>query len=74
MPSSAANHDRVDREESFEAKLSQLEDIVDSLEKDLPPLEEALEAYERGVKIADACLEQLRQAELRIEEISLNSD
>lgn len=55
----------------FEARLRQLEAIVEQLENDMPPLKEALASYEEGVTIARDCLEQLDQAELRIRNLKL---
>ena len=56
---------------TFEAQIKKLESIVDQLENDMPPLDEALSAYEAGVTIAKDCLERLDQAELRIKSLKL---
>ena len=66
-PLDAAPPDAV----TFEQALSRLEAIVESLEGDLPNLEEALQAYEEGVGLAQLCLERLRRAELRVQELAL---
>lgn len=55
--------------DSFESRLKKLESIVETLEHETPPLEDALKAYEEGVKLARGCLEQLEQAELRVRTI-----
>lgn len=57
--------------ETFEAQIKALESIVESLEDDMPPLDEALASYEKGVGIAKNCLERLEQAELRIKSLKL---
>ena len=57
--------------QTFEEKLSALEKIVETLEEDMPPLEEALTSYEQGVHIAKDCLERLEKAELRIKSLKL---
>ena len=57
--------------ESFEGKLRALESIIELLENDMPPLEEALSSYEQGVAIAKECLERLDKAELRIRNLKL---
>ena len=55
----------------FEVQLKELESIVDRLENDMPPLDEALEVYETGVLIAKDCLERLDKAELKIKNLKL---
>ena len=61
-----------EQEDSFEERLTKLESIVNLLENETPPLEEALNSYEKGVEIAKACLKQLEQAELRVRTIRLD--
>ena len=56
---------------TFEAALQRLETLVSALEDDEAPLDEALAAYEEGVRLAQHCLERLRTAELRVQELSL---
>ena len=55
------------KEIAFETALKKLEDIVSKLENGDLPLEEALKAYEEGVRMADACSKRLGEAEKRIE-------
>ena len=50
--------------------MKRLEQIVLELEQGEQELETALESYEEGIKLAHRCLEQLKAAELRIEELS----
>ena len=57
--------------QTFEEQLKALESIVDTLENDMPPLEEALSSYEQGITIARDCLERLEKAELRIKSLKL---
>ena len=52
---------------SFEAGLQQLETIVKEMESGELPLERALELFERGMKLSDACRKQLEEAETRVE-------
>jgi exodeoxyribonuclease VII small subunit len=52
---------------SFEAGLQQLEAIVKEMEGGDLPLERALELFERGMKLSEACRKQLEEAETRIE-------
>ncbi len=52
---------------SFEACLEELEKTVKELESGELPLERALELYEKGVALAEACRKQLEEAEMRVE-------
>ena len=52
---------------SFEAGLQQLESIVKEMEGGELPLERAVELFERGMKLSDACRKQLEEAETRVE-------
>lgn len=58
-------------DQSFEEILRRLEQIVEDLEDDPPGLEEALDAYEDGVALANECLERLEEAEQRVSELSV---
>ena len=51
----------------FEAGLQQLETIVKEMESGELPLERALELFERGMKLSEACRKQLEEAETRVE-------
>ncbi len=59
---------------SFEDTLDRLEEIVERLEDDPPPLDEALDAYEEGVALANDCLSRLDDAEQRVSELSIEGD
>jgi exodeoxyribonuclease VII small subunit len=52
---------------SFEQGLQQLETIVKEMESGELPLERALDLFERGMKLSDACRKQLEEAETRVE-------
>ena len=52
---------------SFEDGLQQLEAIVKDMEGGDLPLERALELFERGMKLSEACRKQLEEAETRVE-------
>jgi exodeoxyribonuclease VII small subunit len=54
-------------EPSFEVSLAELEKVVQELEGGELPLERALELFERGVQLSDACRKQLEAAETRVE-------
>lgn len=55
---------------SFEKSLEELESVVKQLESGDLPLEQALQLFERGVQLSDACRQQLQQAETRVEVLS----
>jgi len=52
---------------SFEIALKELEGIVKQLETGEAKLEEALELFERGVKLTKYCSQKLDEAEKKIE-------
>jgi exodeoxyribonuclease VII small subunit len=54
---------------SFEEALSRLESLVDRLEHGDLALEDALTAFEEGVRLTRRCAGQLEQAERRIDEL-----
>lgn len=57
----------IRQEESFEASLKELESIVETLERGDLPLEQALQLFERGVKLSRACQQRLDEAERKVE-------
>jgi exodeoxyribonuclease VII small subunit len=56
--------------QSFEAQLARLSELTEKLEAGDLPLEEALGAYEEGIRISRALITQLEAAEKRIEILS----
>jgi exodeoxyribonuclease VII small subunit len=58
---------------TFEKALADLEGIVQRLERGDVPLEESVTIYERGEALKRRCDELLRQAEARVEKITLDS-
>jgi exodeoxyribonuclease VII small subunit len=58
---------------SFEKALAELEQIVQKLERGDVPLEESVAIYERGEALKKRCEELLRQAEARVEKITLDA-
>jgi exodeoxyribonuclease VII small subunit len=56
----------------FEQALKELESIVDRLERGDVELEASIQIYERGEALRAHCDGLLRQAEARVEKISLN--
>jgi exodeoxyribonuclease VII small subunit len=55
----------------FEAALTELEQIVDQLEKGAVSLDDSIKLYERGEALKTHCDELLKNAEMRIEKITL---
>ncbi len=58
----------------FERALAELEEIVTKLERGSVPLEESITIYERGEALKKHCEALLRNAEMRIEKITLGAD
>ena len=57
----------------FERAIEELESIVKRLEEGKVPLEESVAIYERGEALKRRCDELLRQAEARVEKITLDA-
>ena len=57
----------------FETAIAELESIIKRLEAGQVPLEESVQIYERGEALKRRCEELLRQAEARVEKITLDS-
>lgn len=56
---------------SFESALQELEGIVRDLETGKAALEESITAYERGVALKSHCEKKLREAQSKIEKITV---
>lgn len=54
----------------FEQSLIELEQLVDTMESGELSLEQALKAFERGVKLTRECQQSLRAAEQKVEQLS----
>ncbi|MCG8447102.1 MAG: exodeoxyribonuclease VII small subunit [Hyphomicrobiales bacterium] len=59
---------------TFEQALSELETIVQKLERGDVPLEESITIYERGDALKKRCDALLKQAEAKVEKITLSAD
>ncbi len=59
---------------SFETALAELEMIVRDLETGKTSLEDSINAYERGVALRTHCEKKLREAQAKIEKITVNAD
>ena len=69
----AANKHTDIRAMSFETALKELETIVGRLEKGDVALEESITIYERGEALKEHCDRLLKQAEARVEKLTLNA-
>lgn len=59
---------------TFEAALTELESIVRELETGKAALEDSIKSYERGTALRQHCETKLREAQAKIEKISVNKD
>ena len=59
---------------SFEEALGELESIVGALESGKAPLEDSIKNYERGIALKQHCETKLREAQLKIEQITVGPD
>lgn len=57
----------------FERAIDELESIVKDLEAGKVPLEKSVELYERGEALKRRCEDLLRQAEARVQKITLDA-
>lgn len=57
------------KKEKFEEALQKLEAIVTKMEEGDLPLEEALKAFEEGVRLAKFCTSKLDEAERKVEKL-----
>ena len=61
--------DDKDKLKDFEKSLQQLEKIVSNMESGELGLEESLQQFENGIKLAKSCQDTLANAELRVEQL-----
>lgn len=59
---------------SFEDALTELERIVRELESGKGDLETSIEAYEKGMILKQHCETKLKEAQAKIEKITINED
>ena len=59
---------------SFEAALTELETIVRGLEAGETELEKSITAYERGIALKKHCEAKLKDAQAKIEKITVAAD
>lgn len=54
---------------NFEKSLTELEDLVESMEQGDLSLEEALKAFEKGIALASSCQQSLQKAEQKVTQL-----
>ena len=59
---------------SFEQALGEFENIVRGLEAGETELEKSITAYERGIALKKHCEAKLKDAQAKIEKITVNAD
>lgn len=72
-PQAAKSHADI-RDMSFERALKELESIVGRLERGDVELEESISIYERGEALRNHCDRLLKQAEAKVEKLSLDGN
>ena len=70
----AENNNADVKKMPFERAIEELESIVKRLEEGKVPLEESVAIYERGEALKARCDELLRQAEARVDRITLDAN
>jgi exodeoxyribonuclease VII small subunit len=58
---------------SFEQSMSELESLVENMEKGEMSLDESLSAFEEGIKLTRSCQKSLQEAEQKVEILMKNS-
>jgi len=62
-----------DKTPSFEASLERLESLIEAMENGDIPLADLVAKFEEGSKLLKSCQSQLKQAELKIEQLNLKT-
>jgi len=65
--------DAAIKDMNFEDALRELEGIVEKLERGDAPLEESITIYQRGAKLKAHCEGKLKDAQLKVDKIVLDS-
>ena len=59
---------------TFEEAMSELENLVNALDKGDISLDKAIGAYDRGSKLKDHCEKKLNEAKMKVEVIQLSEN
>nr|WP_186824450.1 exodeoxyribonuclease VII small subunit [Staphylococcus piscifermentans] len=60
--------------QTFEEMMEELETIVKKLDNEAVSLEDALELYQKGMKLSASCDETLKDAEKKVNQLMKNDD
>lgn len=74
MTDKAAKTDEAIAAMTFEQALGELEQIVQDLERGQLDLDAAIKAYERGTQLRAHCDGKLKEAQLRVDKITIGQD
>lgn len=58
---------------SYEEAMTELEEVIAALESNQAPLEELITLFERGQGLAQRCLRLLDEAELKVQQINIQT-
>lgn len=58
---------------SYEDALNKLESIIEAMEDGTIPLAELVEQFEQGAQLLKLCQEELKQAELRVNQLDIEN-
>ena len=61
--------DKKSRVNEFEKSLAELEALVERMESGELSLEDSMKQFERGIQLVRACQQQLKQAELKVQQL-----
>ena len=61
-------------EKTFEASMSELEEVVGKLENGDITLDDSLKLFEQGIKLAKACQKKLDEAEKKVKILTADSN
>jgi exodeoxyribonuclease VII small subunit len=61
--------DKKNRVNEFEKSLAELEALVERMESGELSLEASMKQFERGIQLARTCQQQLKQAELKVQQL-----
>ncbi len=61
--------DKKSRVNEFEKSLAELEALVERMESGELSLEDSMKQFERGIQLARACQQQLKQADLKVQQL-----
>ena len=64
----------MSKAQNFESMMQELETIVKKLDNETVSLEEALELYQRGIKLSTECDQTLKNAEQKVNELIKEED